>query len=203
MFRFACPLVLFLCCGSSAVVAAPPTPPGPALAAVDAVLEGHLEQGRIAGAVALVWQEGRLVHERAYGLRSLDRADAMQVGDRFRIASMAKLIVAVGVLILVDRGLLSLDDPVARYLLEFASPRIYVAPDATRPAARPITVRQLLSHTSGLGGAFEGGPVEAMYAGSVEALRTDQMGAIREWSIGGVREPGSRLLTTTIRGAIH
>jgi CubicO group peptidase (beta-lactamase class C family) len=138
--------------------------PGPALEAVDAVLEGYVERGEVAGAVALVWQEGRLVHERAYGRRSLAGPDEMRVDDIFRIASMTKPVVAVGALILVDRGLLSLDDPIERYLPEFRAPRIYVSPERTIPARGAITVRQLLAHTSGLGGTFEGGAVEELYA---------------------------------------
>lgn len=165
----------------------------PALEAVDAVVEGYVERGEIAGGVALVWQDGRVVHERAYGRRSLARPDEMRVDDLFRIASMTKPVVAVGALILVDRGLVSLDDPIEQYLPVFASPRVYVAPDRTVPARSSITIRQLLAHTSGLGGTFEGGAVEALYAApggldrsSLEAF----VASLARYPL--VAEPGSR-----------
>jgi len=121
---------------------------------VTAALDTALREQRIVGAVVLVARDGQLVYHHAGGLADRERATAMREDAIFRLASMTKPLVAVTALALVDRGALRLDDPVTRFLPGF-TPKL---DDGTAP---PISVRQLLTHTSGLGYTFSepaGGP---------------------------------------------
>jgi CubicO group peptidase (beta-lactamase class C family) len=114
---------------------------------VDAALASAVRDQRVVGAVVLVARDGKLVYHRAVGLADRERGVAMREDGIFRLASMTKPIVAVTALALVDRGVIHLDDPVTTYLPEL-TPRLA---DGRAPA---ITVRQLLTHTSGLGYGF-------------------------------------------------
>jgi CubicO group peptidase (beta-lactamase class C family) len=114
---------------------------------VDAVIDQSIAADRIVGAVVLVAQDGRLVYERAAGLADKESRKPMQLDAQFRLSSVSKPIVTVAALALVDRKKLSLDDPVTKWLPDF-KPKLA---DGTTPA---ITVRQLLTHTSGLGYKF-------------------------------------------------
>ena len=108
---------------------------------------GHL------GAVTLLARAGRVVELQTYGSRDLQRRVPMTADAIFRIYSMSKAVAAVATLILVDQGRLSLDDPVARHLPDCERLQVFeggtAAAPQLRPARRPITVRQLLTHTSG------------------------------------------------------
>lgn len=114
---------------------------------VDAVIEQAIAEGRIVGAVVLVAEDGKLVYERAAGLADKESRKPMQVDTLFRLSSVSKPIVTVAALALVDRKKLSLDDPVTKWLPDF-KPKLA---DGTTPT---ITVRQLLTHTAGLGYKF-------------------------------------------------
>ena len=109
--------------------------------------QGHL------GAVTLLARAGRVVDLQTHGWRDLQRRVAMTPDAIFRIYSMSKAVAAVATLILVDQGRLSLDDPVARHLPDFERMQVFeggtAAAPQLRPARRPITVRQLLTHTAG------------------------------------------------------
>jgi CubicO group peptidase (beta-lactamase class C family) len=124
-------------------------------AAVPEKLQAFVDKGEISGAVALVATKGRVLHLSAVGKSDLESGRAMKTDDIFWIASMSKPVTAVAVAMLVDDGKLSFDDPVEKYLPEFHD--MQVAGDRSAPsrapvrAARPITVRDLITHTSGLG----------------------------------------------------
>ena len=111
--------------------------------------------GEIAGAVALVATKDSVLHLSAVGESDLASGRKMQTTDIFWIASMSKPITSVAVALLADDGKLSFDDPVEKYLPEFRN--LWVAGEQTREqrvlvrATRPITLRDLLTHTSGLG----------------------------------------------------
>ena len=109
--------------------------------------QGHL------GAVMLLAQAGRVVELRTFGSRDLQRRVPMPPDAIFRIYSMSKAVAAVAALVLVEQGRLTLDDPVARHLPDFERMHVFTGGTADapqlRPARRPITVRQLLTHTSG------------------------------------------------------
>ena len=109
---------------------------------VDAAIDAALVK-RVVGCVVLVNIDGKPVYARAAGLADREAATPMQLDTIFRLASVTKPIVATAVLRLHDLGLLSLDDPVTRFLPWFTPP----SPDGTQT---DITIRQLLNHTSGL-----------------------------------------------------
>ena len=109
-----------------------------------------------AGYVIMVARDGKLAWSAAVGMRDREQKLPMTLDTRFRIASMTKPVTAVAVLMLYEEAKLQLDDPVARYLPEFAHPVVFAGLDAdgkpkTEPARRPITIRHLLTHTAGLG----------------------------------------------------
>lgn len=155
-------------CGSSSPPA-PTRPPATALPAapdpelatrVDAALDAAIRDHRIVGGVVLVARDGALVYHRAVGLADRERATPMREDAIFRIASFTKSLTAVTALALVDQGKLGLDDAVTKYLPEF-TPKLA---DGTAP---PITVRQLLTHTSGLNYGFMEPPDGPYHAAGV------------------------------------
>ncbi len=117
------------------------------------VLRREVEQKMLPGAVVLLAREGRVGCFEALGSRDARTGTPMRHDSIFRIYSMTKPIVSVGLMMLVEAGRLKLDDPVAKYLPEFAEPMVGVERDGALslvPAARPITIQDLLRHTSGL-----------------------------------------------------
>lgn len=119
-------------------------------------LQEFVEAREIAGAVTLVARRGRIASWEAVGYQDLERGIRMQKDSIFRIASMTKPVTALAVLLLKERGQLSLDDPVEEHLLEFRD--LWVIQSRSedqwvlRHAGRPITLRHLLTHTSGMAG---------------------------------------------------
>lgn len=116
----------------------------------------EVDRNSAAGYVLMVARYGKLVYSTAVGMRDRERQQPMTLDTRFRIESMTKPVTAVAVLMLYEEGRLQLDDPVSRFLPEFADARVYTGVDAqggfiTEPAKRPITVRHLLTQTAGLG----------------------------------------------------
>lgn len=105
------------------------------------------------GAVAVVQVDGRTVFHGAYGSPGLARTALLREDAIFRLYSMTKPIASVAVLMLMEQGRVSLDDPVARYLPDFAHVQVVVGGNAQRPElvmpATPLTIRHLLTHTSG------------------------------------------------------
>jgi uncharacterized protein YbbC (DUF1343 family)/CubicO group peptidase (beta-lactamase class C family) len=116
------------------------TPPS-RLAAVDPVIEQAIHEGNIPGAVLLVGHDGHVIYRKAYGPRALEpRREAMTLDTIFDVASMTKVVATTtAVMQLVERGKVRLNDPVAKYLPEFAA-----------NGKEDVTVRQLLTHYSGL-----------------------------------------------------
>lgn len=145
-------------CAKSPATAAARATVDPADAALtgrlDASLDAALREHRVVGAVLLVARDGTLVYRRAVGLADREIGRPMADDALFRYASVTKPFVAAAALVLVERRILGLEDPVTRFLPDFR-PRL---PDGEAPT---ITVRHLLTHTSGLGYTFtepEGGP---------------------------------------------
>ncbi|MFD4602801.1 serine hydrolase domain-containing protein [Streptomyces sp. NPDC058464] len=139
-----------------------------ALDRLDQHFAHFVDEGRLPGYLVAVARGGRVAHLTTQGHR--DRAAGLPVEPDtiWRIYSMTKPVTAVAVLLLVEDGLLSLDDPVDRFLPEFAAPRVHVSGAGddmvTRPADGPIRIRHLLTHTAGLTFAFyHTHPVDALY----------------------------------------
>ena len=159
-------LSLLLVFSGTAHAVAASLPASPAGAGVDSPrlsaerlqrLDGFLRKATDAhgylGAVSLVVHDGGVVHSQAYGYRDLDRSVPMQADSIFRIYSMTKTVTTVAVLMLMEEGKLSLDDPVARYLPEFSKLQVFEGgtADAPRlgPAKKVLTLHHLLTHTAG------------------------------------------------------
>jgi len=143
-----------------AVVAAAPPLPERGTAVLDSFLQGATSRGDVPGVVvAVVDRDGVLYHE-AFGQSSTIRQTPMAKDTIFNMASMTKAITSVAVMMLVDEGKVSIDDEVATFLPQYASPVVVSRFDQgsgsleTRPARRSITVRHLLTHTSGIGYGF-------------------------------------------------
>lgn len=126
------------------------------LATVTQRLQAHIDQGHIAGAVAAVLRDGQLVYFESLGQRDLESGSAMPQDALFRIYSMTRPVTSLAAMILYEEGLIALDDPISKYLPEFAEQRVFLDPDApdmnrTRERQGDITVADLMRHTSGLG----------------------------------------------------
>jgi CubicO group peptidase (beta-lactamase class C family) len=126
-------------------------------AAVAPRLQGFAERGEIAGAVALVATHDRVLYLNAVGKSDLVSGRRMQADDIFWIASMSKPITAVCVAILADEGKLRFDDALAKYLPEFGDVRVNENGQLVSPV-HPITLREVLTHTSGLGDMMDREP---------------------------------------------
>ena len=126
------------------------------LARVSDALQAHIDAGHIAGVVAAVVRNGRLVYMEALGQSDIEAARPMPEDAIFRLYSMTRSITSLAAMILWEEGAFRLDDPVSRYLPQFADQRVFAdagSPDVDRTEARngDITVEHLLLHTSGLG----------------------------------------------------
>jgi CubicO group peptidase (beta-lactamase class C family) len=127
---------------------------------IDSLLNSAVKTKEIPGAVVFISRNGKEIFHKAYGYRNLENNVPMRINDIFRVASMTKALTAVAVLQLCERGLLFLDDKVSNYIPEFKDPQVLidVLPDSSftsKPASSDITIRQLLTHTSGLGYGFQ------------------------------------------------
>src|SRR5262245_6295832 len=129
---------------------------------ISQMIQRHITAGDLAGAVTVVARKGKVVHLAAQGVMDLESKQPMTAASMFRIASMTKPVVGVAIMMLVEEGKLHLNDPVARYIPEFHGMKVGVAQtpaggrneDAkfyTVPAQRDITIKDLLTHVSGLG----------------------------------------------------
>lgn len=132
---------------------------------IDQMLQDAVKKASIPGAVALVARHGRIVLHRAYGMADSTAQKPMELDAIFRIASQTKAITSTAVMMLWEEGHFQLDDPISRWIPEFEKVGVLKDYDKTsgqwtsEPAKRPITIRHLLTHTSGLGyGVIDGDP---------------------------------------------
>jgi CubicO group peptidase (beta-lactamase class C family) len=130
------------------------------LAAIDNMLTQCIEKKQIPGAVALVARNGKIVYYKAFGMADNEAGRDLKRDDIFRIASQTKAITATAVMILWEEGKFRLDDPISKYIPEFKNAQILDSLNAndttyfTSPAKGEITIRHLLTHTSGIGYGF-------------------------------------------------
>jgi CubicO group peptidase (beta-lactamase class C family) len=160
-------------CAAHRPPAFPAAPPavlglsGPALDSLDRVLQSFVDSGHVGGIHAVIMRHGRIGYERTFGWRDVASGAGLRRDDVFRIYSMTKPVVAAGVLRLVDQGRVSLDDPVSRYIPEFAELRVFAGGSVADPILEtptsPVTVRQLLNHTSGLAYGLTSSPVDTLF----------------------------------------
>ena len=137
------------------------------LARLRRVLTREIERKRLPGAVAMIARQGKLGFLEAFGVQDPASGAPMQIDSIFRIYSMTKPVVSVAIMMLVEEGRLFLADPLSKYVPAFADPKVAVERDGRVelvPAERPITIQDLLRHTSGLTYEFVGtAAVQRMY----------------------------------------
>jgi len=144
-----------------------------ALDRLSAVMQQQVDEDRMAGLVVLIARRGKVAYFEPFGMRDIETKDALKKDAIFRIYSMTKPITSAAVMMLHEEGRFALDDPVAKYLPEFAGLEVGVEvpnPDGdgtvldTVPCERDMTIRDLLRHTSGLTyGFFAKSVVDAEY----------------------------------------
>lgn len=138
------------------------------LAHIDSVVNDYISRKCFPGAVAFIARHGKIVYHKSFGMRDPAIQDSMQTDDIFRIASMTKALTSVAVMMLYEEGYFLLDDPVSKYIPEFKNPKVLIKlnPDMTftaRPASGEITIRHLLTHTSGIGYPFIHSEISPLY----------------------------------------
>jgi CubicO group peptidase (beta-lactamase class C family) len=129
------------------------------LARIDRFMQQYVDSNRIAGAVGLVLRDGKVAYERAVGFADKESGRRMTPDAIFRIASQSKAITSAAILMLVEEGKIALGDPVSRFIPEYAHTTVALPADsgrATVPAKRQITIKDLLTHTSGVSYGTDG-----------------------------------------------
>ncbi len=141
------------------------------LAHIDKVVQSYIDSGWINGAIALVAKNGQIVYYKGIGFDDKEKNQPLKKDAIFRIASQTKAITSVAVMQLVEEGKILLDDNLSKYIPDFNKPVVldkFNPADSsytTTPAKRQITIRDLLTHTSGIGYAQIGSPqMNAIYA---------------------------------------
>lgn len=143
------------------------------LARIDKALQQAVDSGWIGGAVGFIARDGKIVYNKAFGMNDPDSKTAMTPDVIFRIASQTKAVTSVAAMILFEEGKFLLDDPISKYIPEFSNPTVIDMPSynpkdttyKTVPAKREVTVRDLLTHTSGIDYAVIGSEtMRAIYA---------------------------------------
>ncbi len=147
------------------------------LATLSAAIKARTDSGHIPGAVALIVRNDRVAYYEAFGKRDPLADDAMKKEDIFRIYSMTKAIVSVAIMMLWEEGRVFLHDPVAKFLPEYAGQRVMMPDEALVAPASPMTVQDLLRHTSGITYEFRGTrPIHKAYA-DAKVFRRNQTNA--------------------------
>lgn len=133
------------------------------LAKLDQMLDEAVSSNQVPGLVALVVKDGKIVYHEAKGMADVASSQAMAKDQIFRIASQTKAITSTAVMMLWEEGKFKLDDPVSKYIPEFANPQVLAGfkysdtTFTTKPSTKEITIRHLLTHTSGIGyGVIDG-----------------------------------------------
>jgi CubicO group peptidase (beta-lactamase class C family) len=144
---------------------------GERLARIDKMVDEYIKKEGIPGAVALIVRNGKIAYHKSFGYKDLNTKASLQKDDIFRIASQSKAITSLAVMILFEEGKFFLDDPISKYIPEFKSPHVLKSFEpkdssfTSEPAKSEITIRHLLTHTSGIDYAAIGSPeFKAIYA---------------------------------------
>lgn len=126
------------------------------LARIDPLIDAYIQQQKIPGAVALIMRNGKVAYLKSYGVADINARTPLKKDHIFRIASQSKAITSLAVMMIFEEGKFLLDDPISRYIPEFADPKVlteFKTEDSTYTAVkanREITIRDLLTHTSGI-----------------------------------------------------
>jgi CubicO group peptidase (beta-lactamase class C family) len=185
------------------------------LGRIDSAISTEIDTGGIAGAVALIVRNGEVVYHKSFGLADIESKVPMRNDSIFRIASMTKAITSVAAMVLYEQGHFQLNDPVAKYLPEFAQMSVISGVDeagnvtATVPATRPIKIIDLMTHASGIGYPFIPSKVQRSYhdAGLIDGLTVKDLRLASQMKVLATQpllfEPGSAFaygLSTDVLG---
>ena len=136
---------------------------------IDAVMKKMVDEGQLAGVVTLLNRHGKVVNFSAYGKKDIRNPAPLERDSIFRIYSMTKPVTGVAMMMLYEEGKWRLDDPVSRFIPDFRNLKVYAGenPDGTpklEDARRSMTMRELMTHTAGLGYVISAtNPVDRMY----------------------------------------
>ncbi|MET0878675.1 MAG: serine hydrolase domain-containing protein [Tardiphaga sp.] len=151
------------------------------LATIGEFFTKQIADGKIPGAIVLIQQHGKPVYEKFFGVRDPDTGQPMTADTIFRLHSMTKPITSFAAMMLIDEGKLKLDDPVSKYIPSFASAKVGVekklendqkALEIVAPV-RPVTIRDLLLHTSGITYGFYGDSLVRRAYGNAQIYNGD------------------------------
>ncbi len=132
---------------------------------INSLMQRYVDENKLPGMITTIARHGKVVSFEKYGM--MDDGRPMQLNAIFRIASMTKPVTSVAVMMLYDEGYFQLDDPVSRYIPEFKDLKVFSSIDRNGinlvNQVRPMTIRNLLMHTSGLTSGGENTPVDSIY----------------------------------------
>jgi CubicO group peptidase (beta-lactamase class C family) len=175
------------------------------LARIDNVIQQYIDSGWIAGATGFIARDSKVVYDKSFGYSDIEKKTPLKTDNIFRIASQTKAITSVAAMMLFEEGKFLLDDPVSKYIPEFAHATVldkFNEKDTTFttvPAIREVTVRDLLTHTSGIDYAGIGSQtMRAIYAkydipggfGSAGIMLGEKMKALGKLPLS--HQPGER-----------
>lgn len=175
------------------------------LSRIDKMIDEFIASKRIPGAVVLIARNGKIAYHKAYGVADVETRTPLKKDDIFRIASQSKAIASLAVMMLWEEGKFSLDDPLSKYIPEYKNPQVLAtfsmadSSYTTQPGKGEITIRQLLTHTSGIDYAAIGSPeFKAIYAkagipsgiGTHDAVLSEKMKALGKLPL--KHNPGER-----------
>ena len=169
------------------------------LAELGAAMQGFVDRGELAGVVTVVARHGKIAHFETYGMQDIASGVPMAKDTIFRIYSMTKPIAGVALMTFYEEGRFDLDDPVAKFIPEFADLKVAKAPGPdgqpiVEDANHPMTIRELVSHTAGLTyGFFSRSQVDTLY---MQANVLDRDSTLKDMvgKLGGIplrQQPGS------------
>lgn len=168
------------------------------LGRVRPVMQAYVDQKKLPGVITLVSRRGKVVHFERFGLMDIEANKPMQADTIFRIYSMTKPITCVAMMMLYEEGRFQLDDPISKFIPAFADVKVFGKTNDGKiklsDLEREITIRDLMTHTSGLTyGSFEASPVAAMYqeAGLFNRARTLQENVQELVKLPLVNQPGT------------
>lgn len=155
------------------------------IAKIDAMLDAAIQTDEVPGLVAMIVKDGKIVYHTAKGFADVGDGKKMEKNSIFRIASQTKAITSTAILMLYEEGKIRLDDPISKYIPEFANPQVlnsFRYSDTTytsKPSTKVLTIRHLLTHTSGLGyGVIDGDErMKMIYhkAGVIDLFTTEKI----------------------------
>jgi methyl acetate hydrolase len=162
-------------------------------ASIDDEMRRAVERKDVAGVIVMAADRKHVIYQGAFGLADIGEARPLQIDALFRIASMTKAITSTAAMQLVEQGRFAIEDPVEKYLPEFAKVSVFESFDGAtgaykvKPASKPVTIRHLFTHTSGLGYGF-----------TSAIVRDFKPRAGEDYPVGPLEfEPGERWLYST------